>query len=220
MGHDATFRLYVEVDEVYNLACLSNTLPAWGNVNPIGARACYDEGKRCAETLVFDYVRQHRLAAKMVRIFNTYALGCTQTTDVWCRTSSRAAERRRNCDHRRRLQTQSFCYVDDLIDAIIRMMATGADETGPINIASPSEVTIRELAEAEIDLTNSRSEIVYRPAPPDDAKRRRPDVRRAAAILGWRPITTLRDGPKKTIVYFEGLLERNALSHAIGAGRA
>jgi UDP-glucuronate decarboxylase len=190
----------------------------WGNVNPIGARACYDEGKRCAETLVFDYVRQHKLAAKVVRIFNTYGPRMHPNDGrVVSNFVMSALKGQKLVIQGDGLQTRSFCYVDDLVDAMIRMMATGADETGPINIGSQSEVTIRELAEAVIELTNSRSQLVYRPAPADDPKRRRPDIRRAAAVLGWRPITPLREGLKKTITYFEDMLERGALPHAIGA---
>ena len=117
-------------------------------------------------------------------------------------------------------QTRSFCYVDDLIDAMVRMMATGPDETGPINIGSPSEITIRELAEAVITLTNSKSRLVYRSAPPDDPRRRRPDIRRAERVLGWCPTTSLQQGLKKTIAYFEDMLERDALPGMIGAGEA
>jgi UDP-glucuronate decarboxylase len=271
LRHDITFPLYVEVDEVYNLACPASpihyqfdpvqttktsvmgvinmlglakrlkikvlqastsevygdpevhpqTEDYWGNVNPIGARACYDEGKRCAETLVFDYVRQHKLAAKVVRIFNTYGPRMHPNDGRVVSNFIVSALTGQNIAiHGDGLQTRSFCYVDDLVDAMIRMMATGADETGPINIGSQSEVTIRELAQAVIELTNSRSQLIYRPAPADDPKRRQPDIRRAAAVLGWRPITPLREGLKKTIAYFEDMLERGALPHPIGASRA
>ncbi|RBP14137.1 UDP-glucuronate decarboxylase [Roseiarcus fermentans] len=181
----------------------------WGNVNPIGVRACYDEGKRCAESLVFDTVRQHRLPAKVVRIFNTY--GPRMHPDDGRVVSNFIVNALRGeaiAITGDGLQSRSFCFVDDLVEAMIRMMATGVDETGPINVGSPSETTIRELAEVVIELTNSKSKIVYRPARPDDPKRRRPDVRRAAEILGWRPTTPLREGLKRTIVYFEDLLER------------
>jgi UDP-glucuronate decarboxylase len=271
MRHDVTFPLYVEVDEVYNLACPASPIhyqfdpvqttktsvigvinalglakrlrikvlqastsevygdpevhpqreDYWGNVNPIGVRACYDEGKRCAETLVFDYVRQHKLAAKVVRIFNTYGPRMHPNDGrVVSNFILSALKGQKIVIHGDGLQTRSFCYVDDLIEAMIRMMATGADETGPINIGSQSEVTIRELAEAVIELTNSRSQLVYRPAPPDDPKRRRPDISRAAAVLDWRPVTPLREGLTKTIAYFEEMLDRGALPHAIGASRA
>jgi len=271
MRHDVTFPLYVEVDEIYNLACPASPVhyqfdpvqttktsvigainmlglakrlkvkflqastsevygdPSvhpqvesyWGNVNPIGARSCYDEGKRCAETLVFDYVRQHRLAAKVVRIFNTY--GPRMHPNDGRVVSNFIVQALRNQDltlYGDGRQTRSFCYVDDLIEALTRMMATAPSVTGPINIGNPSEFTIRELAELVVELTGSRSKLVFRPLPADDPKQRRPDISRAKAELGWRPTTPLREGLEKTIGYFEELLRQNDEPNDIGAGRA
>jgi len=271
MRHDVTFPLYVEVDEIYNLACPASPVhyqfdpvqttktsvigainmlglakrlkvkflqastsevygdPSvhpqvegyWGNVNPIGARSCYDEGKRCAETLVFDYVRQHRLAAKVVRIFNTY--GPRMHPNDGRVVSNFIVQALRNQDltlYGDGRQTRSFCYVDDLIEALTRMMATAPSVTGPINIGNPSEFTIRELAELVVELTGSRSKLVFRPLPADDPKQRRPDISRAEAELGWRPTTALREGLEKTIGYFEELLRQNDEPNDIGAGRA
>jgi UDP-glucuronate decarboxylase len=270
LRHDVTFPLYVEVDEIYNLACPASPIhyqfdpvqttktsvigainmlglakrlrikflqastsevygdPAvhpqtedyWGNVNPIGSRSCYDEGKRCAETLVFDYVRQHKLAAKVVRIFNTY--GPRMHPNDGRVVSNFIMQALRNQDitiYGDGQQTRSFCYVDDLVEAMIRMMATGPAETGPINIGNPAEFTIRQLAEMIVELTGSASKLVFRPLPSDDPKQRRPDISRAEAALGWRPAVPLREGLAKTIAYFDHLLRQNESQHDIGASR-
>ena len=270
MRHDVTFPLYVEVDEIYNLACPASpvhyqfdpvqttktsvigainmlglakrlrvkllqastsevygdpkihpqTEAYWGNVNPIGPRSCYDEGKRCAETLVFDYVRQHGLAAKVVRIFNTYGPRMHpndgRVVSNFIMQALRGEDITLYGDGR---QTRSFCYVDDLIEAMTRMMATGPEEAGPINIGNPGEFTIEQLGELVIELTGSKSKLVYRPLPSDDPKQRQPDISRAKAALGWEPKVELREGLTKTIAYFEDMLRNDALPFAIGASR-
>lgn len=257
LRHDVTFPLYVEVDEIYNLACPASPIhyqhdpvqttktsvigainmlglakrlkikllqastsevygdpivhpqpeEYWGNVNPIGFRACYDEGKRCAETLVFDYIRQHKLAAKVVRIFNTY--GPRMHPSDGRVVSNFIVQALKGDDitlYGDGGQTRSFCYVDDLIEAKIRMMATGPDVTGPINIGNPTEFTIRELAELVIEITGSRSKLVFQPLPADDPKQRQPNIEKAAKMLNWGPTIPLRDGLVKTIAYFDNLL--------------
>jgi UDP-glucuronate decarboxylase len=258
MRHDITFPLYVEVDEIYNLACpaspvhyqhdpvqttktsvhgainmlgLAKRVGAkilqastsevygdprehpqredyWGHVNPIGRRSCYDEGKRCAETLFFDYHRQHRLPIKVARIFNTYGprmhpydgrvvsnfiIQALTNEDITVYGDGR--------------QTRSFCYSDDLIDGLVLLMATGDDVTGPINLGNPGEIAIRELAEMIVELTGSRSRIVSRPLPVDDPRQRRPDIAKGKSLLGWEPKVSLRDGLKETIKYFRDLLQ-------------
>ena len=271
LRHDVTFPLYVEVDEIYNLACPASpvhyqfdpvqttktsvigainmlglakrlkikflqastsevygdpsvhpqTEAYWGNVNPIGSRSCYDEGKRCAETLVFDYIRQHRLAAKVVRIFNTY--GPRMHPNDGRVVSNFIMQALRGEDitiYGDGEQTRSFCYVDDLIEAMMRMMATPANVTGPINIGNPCEFTIRELAQLVIELTGAKSKLVTRPLPSDDPRQRRPDITRAGEVLNWRPATPLREGLKKTIAYFDALLRLDELPTDIGATRA
>jgi UDP-glucuronate decarboxylase len=271
MRHDVTFPLYVEVDEIYNLACPASpihyqfdpvqttktsvigainmlglakrlrikflqastsevygdpsvhpqTEEYWGNVNPIGSRSCYDEGKRCAETLVFDYVRQHKLAAKVVRIFNTY--GPRMHPNDGRVVSNFIMQALRNQDitlYGDGSQTRAFCYVDDLIEGFIRMMATGPSETGPINIGNPGEFTIRQLAEMVIELTGAKSKLVFRPLPSDDPKQRRPDISKAEAVLGWRPTVPLREGLAKTIRYFDDLLRDGSGPNDVGAGRS
>lgn len=258
MRHDVTFPLYVEVDEIYNLACpaspvhyqfdpvqttktsvigainmlgLAKRVKAkllqastseiygdptvhpqpeeyWGNVNPIGFRSCYDEGKRCAETIVFDYIRQHRLAAKVVRIFNTY--GPRMHPSDGRVVSNFVVQALKGEDitlFGDGSQTRSFCYVDDLVDAMIRMMNTGPKETGPINIGNPNEFTIRELAELVLKLTGSRSKLIFKPLPADDPKQRQPDIGKARAVLGWEPKIRLEQGLLKTIEYFDQLLK-------------
>jgi UDP-glucuronate decarboxylase len=270
LRHDVTFPLYVEVDEIYNLACPASpvhyqfdpvqttktsvlgainmlglakrlkikilqastsevygdpqvhpqTEEYWGHVNPIGLRSCYDEGKRCAETLFFDYVRQHKLAAKVVRIFNTY--GPRMHPNDGRVVSNFIVQALKGEDitlYGDGLQTRSFCYVDDLIDGFVRMMATGQEETGPMNIGNPSEFTIRELAALVLDLTGSSAKLVFRPLPSDDPKQRQPDIRRAEAALGWRPRIPLRDGLVKTIAYFEAAMSKDALQSNIGGQR-
>ena len=257
MRHDVTFPLYVEVDEIYNLACPASPIhyqrdpvqttktsvigainmlglakrvgarifqastsevygdpvlhpqpeSYWGNVNPIGSRSCYDEGKRCAETLFFDYRRQHGLQIKVGRIFNTYGPR-THPRDGRV-VSSFIVQALTGQDitvFGEGQQTRSFCYVDDLIDGFIRMMASPAEVTGPINLGNPGEFTIRDLAEQVIALTGSSSRIVHRPLPEDDPKQRRPDITKAKELLDWTPAVSLSDGLKRTIPYFEGLL--------------
>jgi UDP-glucuronate decarboxylase len=257
MRHDVTFPLYVEVDEIYNLACPASpvhyqfdpvqttktsvigainmlglakrlkvkilqsstsevygdpmvhpqTEDYWGNVNPIGFRSCYDEGKRCAETLFFDYRRQHKLQIKVVRIFNTY--GPRMHPNDGRVVSNFIVQALRGDDitiYGDGQQTRSFCYADDLVDAMMRMMATNEDVTGPVNIGNPGEFTIRQLAEMVIELTGSRSKIVSRPLPSDDPRQRRPDISQAHELLGWKPRTQLREGLEKTIAYFDAML--------------
>ncbi len=178
-----------------------------GNVNPLGPRACYDEGKRCAETLFFDYLRQHRVRIKVARIFNTYGprmhpndgrvvsnfiMQALQGHDITLYGDGR--------------QTRAFCYVDDLIEGLVRLMDTDDDVTGPLNIGNPHEITVRELAEATFRLTGTRSKIVSRPLPQDDPMQRCPDISRVQEFLGWTPQTALEDGLRETITYFKKLL--------------
>jgi len=255
--HDICFPLYVEVDEIYNLACpaspvhyqfdpvqttkvsvhgainmlgLAKRVKAkilqastsevygdptvhpqnevyWGNVNPIGLRSCYDEGKRCAETLFFDYRRQHGLPIKVARIFNTY--GPKMRPDDGRVVSNFILQALRNQDitvYGEGNQTRSFCYVDDLVNGLVRLMATPNEVTGPVNLGNPGEFTIRGLAELVISLTGSSSKIVYRPLPEDDPRQRCPDIGLAEKLLSWAPAVQLRDGLVKTIQYFEELL--------------
>ena len=255
--HDICFSLYVEVDEIFNLACpaspvhyqfdpvqttkvsvhgainmlgLAKRVKAkilqastseiygdptvhpqkegyWGNVNPIGPRSCYDEGKRCAETLFFDYRRQHQLAIKVARIFNTY--GPRMHPNDGRVVSNFIMQALRNQDitvYGEGTQTRAFCYVDDLVDGLIRLMDTSDNVTGPVNLGNPVEFTIRQLAELTIELTGSSSKIVHRPLPEDDPKQRRPDISLAQELLAWTPRVQLRDGLTNTIAYFEQLL--------------
>jgi UDP-glucuronate decarboxylase len=255
LRHDITFPLYVEVDEIYNLACpaspihyqfdpvqttktavhgainmlgLAKRVKAkilqastsevygdpqvhpqvesyWGRVNPVGVRSCYDEGKRCAETLFFDYWRQHRVPIKVVRIFNTYGprmhpndgrvvsnfiVQALQGEDITIYGDGR--------------QTRSFCYVDDLIEAIMRTMETASDFTGPLNIGNPAEFSVLELANQVIKLTGSKSKLSFKPLPTDDPKQRCPDISLATAATGWSPKMDLVEGLKRTIAYFKG----------------
>ena len=257
MRHDVTFPLYVEVDEIYNLACpaspvhyqfdpvqttktsvigainmlgLAKRTKAkilqastsevygdpdihpqpehyWGNVNPIGFRSCYDEGKRCAETLFFDYRRQHKMPTKVVRIFNTYGPNMHPHDGRVVSNFIVQALRGENITvYGEGLQTRSFCYVDDLVEAMMRMMGTGHDVTGPVNIGNPKEFTIRELAELVVELTGSRSKIVSARLPSDDPKQRKPDISLARQLLDWEPKTQLREGLQATIAYFDALL--------------
>ena len=256
MRHDVTFPLYVEVDEIYNLACpaspvhyqhdpvqttktsvhgainmlgLAKRLRAkilqastsevygdpvvhpqtedyWGNVNPIGFRSCYDEGKRCAETLFFDYHRQHRLRIKVARIFNTYGPRMhPQDGRVVSNFIMQALADEPITIYGEGSQTRSFCFVSDLIDGLVRLMDTGDDITGPMNIGNPVEMTIRELAEAVIELTGSRSHLVFEPLPKDDPVQRQPDIGFARRALGWEPRVGLREGLLATIAYFRDL---------------
>ena len=257
MRHDVTFPLYVEVDQVFNLACPASpihyqsdpvqttktsvhgainllglakrvgakilqastseiygdpefhpqTEDYWGRVNPIGLRSCYDEGKRCAETLFFDYHRQHALRIKVVRIFNTY--GPRMHPNDGRVVSNFIVQALRNEDitiYGDGSQTRSFCYVDDLINGLIAIMATENSFTGPINLGNPFECTVVELANKIINLTNSRSKIVFKPLPEDDPKQRRPDIGLAQSKLNWSPEIPLDDGLKQTIRYFNEYL--------------
>lgn len=253
MRHDVTFPLYVEVDEIYHLACpaspifyqrdpvqttktsvhgsinmlglakrtkakilLSSTSEVygdpqvhpqtedyWGNVNPIGIRSCYDEGKRCAETLFFDYRRQHDLGIKVARIFNTY--GPRMQPDDGRVVSNfivQALAGEPLTIYGDGSQTRSFCFIDDLVDGLMGLMATPHEVTGPINIGNPVEFTMIELAELVLELTRSSSTIDHRPLPQDDPTRRRPDIGQAQSVLGWEPRTRLREGLERTIAYF------------------
>ncbi|TCS70995.1 UDP-glucuronate decarboxylase [Sulfuritortus calidifontis] len=253
MRHDVTFPLYVEVDEIYNLACpaspihyqwdpvqttktsvhgainmlgLAKRVKAkilqastsevygdpevhpqredyWGRVNPIGFRACYDEGKRCAETLFFDYHRQHKLRIKVARLFNTYGPRMHPNDGrVVSNFIVQALRGEPITVYGDGSQTRSFCYVDDLIEALIRLMDSPDDFTGPVNLGNPGEFTIRELAEKVIALTGSRSQLVFHPLPPDDPVRRQPDIGLARKVLGWQPEVSLAEGLEKTIEYF------------------
>jgi UDP-glucuronate decarboxylase len=260
--HDVTFPLYIEVDQIYNLACpaspihyqhdpvqttktsvhgainmlgLAKRLRArilqastsevygdpsvhpqaedyWGHVNPIGPRSCYDEGKRCAETLFFDYWRQHRLQIKVARIFNTYGPRMHPNDGrVVSNFIVQALLGRDITVYGDGSQTRSFCYVDDLIDGLVRLMATRAEVTGPVNIGNPTEFSMLELATMVIDLTGSHSRIVHRPRPEDDPRQRRPDISRAQDLLDWKPRTMLKDGLARTITYFDQLLSDQKL---------
>ena len=243
MRHDICFPLYVEVDEIYNLACpaspihgainmlgLAKRLKAkimqastsevygdpevhpqkesyWGNVNPIGFRSCYDEGKRCAETLFFDYYRQHKLRIKVARIFNTYGPKMHPNDGrVVSNFIMQALQGKNITVYGDGNQTRSFCYVDDLIDGFIRLMDTPDDFTGPVNLGNPDEFTILELAEKIISLAGSRSKIIFKRLPEDDPSQRQPDIRLAGRKLKWKPRVKLDDGLKETIAYFRGLL--------------
>ena len=254
MRHDVTFPLYVETDEIYNLACpaspvhyqfdpvqttktsvhgainmlgLAKRVRAkifqastsevygdpevhpqvesyWGRVNPIGPRACYDEGKRCAETLFFDYHRQHNLSIKVARIFNTY--GPRMHPNDGRVVSNFIVQALRNDPvtiYGNGEQTRSFCYVDDLVEAFLRIMDTEDDFTGPVNFGNPNEFTIRELADAVIELTGSKSEIISRPLPADDPVQRQPDISIAREKLDWEATIQLEEGLQKTIAYFD-----------------
>ena len=179
----------------------------WGRVNPVGPRSCYDEGKRCAETLFFDYYRQHRLAIRVVRIFNTY--GPNMQPDDGRVVSNFVVQALRGEDltvYGDGSQTRSFCYVDDLVEALVRMMDNDAGDPGPVNLGNPRESTILEIAETVLRLTGSASRIVFRPLPVDDPRQRQPDIARARELLGWEPRTVLEDGLRKTIDYFRNSL--------------
>ncbi len=257
LRHDITFPLYVEVDEIYNLACPASPIhyqhdpvqttktsvmgainmlglakrlrikilqastsevygdptvhpqpeTYWGNVNPIGPRSCYDEGKRCAETLFFDYHRQLNLRIKVARIFNTY--GPRMHPNDGRVVSNFIVQALKGEDftvYGDGTQTRSFCYVDDMVDGFVKLMATGDELTGPVNLGNRNEFTIRELAEAVIELTGAKSRIVFKPLPADDPKQRQPDVALAREALGWEPVVQLRDGLLRTVEYFEALL--------------
>jgi UDP-glucuronate decarboxylase len=254
MRHDVTFPLYVEVDEIYNLACPASPVhyqhdPVqttktsvhgainmlglakrtrarilqastsevygdpevhpqpegyWGKVNPIGIRSCYDEGKRCAETLFFDYWRQHKLEIKVIRIFNTY--GPRMHPNDGRVVSNFIVQALKGEDitiFGDGSQTRSFCFVDDLIDGMIRMMESPAEFVGPVNLGNPGEFTMKELAQAVIAQTKSQSKLTHLPLPADDPKMRRPDIRLAQEVLGWSPKVQLTDGLQSTIEYFQ-----------------
>lgn len=180
----------------------------WGNVNPIGPRSCYDEGKRCAETLFFDYYRQHRVQIKVARIFNTYGPRMhPQDGRVVSNFIVQALQGRPITLYGDGQQTRSFCYVDDLVKGLIKLYDSGDDITGPINLGNPQEFTMRELAELVVELTGSKSELVYRPLPQDDPKQRKPVIDRAREDLDWQPSIALRDGLGKTIAYFDQVLK-------------
>jgi UDP-glucuronate decarboxylase len=253
LRHDITFPLYVEVDQIYNLACPASpihyqhdpvqttktsvhgainmlglakrlgckilqastsevygdpgvhpqTEEYWGNVNPIGPRSCYDEGKRCAETLFFDYFRQHRLPIKVARIFNTYG---PRMHPADGRVVSNFINQALNGEpimiYGDGGQTRSFCYVDDLIEGLIALMQSPADVTGPINLGNPVEFTIADLAQQVIAITGSNSALVHAELPPDDPRQRKPDIMKARTLLGWQPRTSLEEGLRNTIAYF------------------
>ena len=259
MRHDVTFPLYVEVDEIYNLACPASPIhyqfdpvqttktcvhgainmlglakrtqakilqastsevygdptvhpqpeDYWGHVNPLGTRACYDEGKRCAETLFFDYHRQHRLQIKVARIFNTY--GPKMHPRDGRVVSSFIVQALRNEPipvYGDGGQSRSFCYVDDMVDGLMALMQTGDSVTGPINLGNTTEFTVLHLAELVIELTGSKSQIKHQPLPADDPRRRQPDIGRAKERLGWEPTIALTEGLKNTISYFDDMISR------------
>jgi len=259
LRHDVTFPLYIEVDEIYNLACPASPIhyqldpvqttktsvhgainmlglakrvrakimqastsevygdpqihpqpeSYWGHVNPIGFRSCYDEGKRCAETLFFDYWRQHKLRIKVARIFNTY--GPRMHPNDGRVVSNFIMQALKGSDitiYGDGMQTRSFCYVDELVDGFIRLMGSPDDFTGPVNLGNPGEFTIKELAEKVVDMTGSKSRLVYKPLPHDDPTQRQPDITLAKEKLGWEPKIRLEDGLKKTIPYFDELLKK------------
>ena len=257
LRHDVTFPLYVEVDEIYNLACPASPVhyqfdpvqttktsvvgavnmlglakrthakilqastsevygdptvhpqpeSYWGHVNPLGPRACYDEGKRCAETLFFDYHRQHGVRIKVARIFNTY--GPHMRPDDGRVVSNFIVSALRGEElmlYGAGTQTRAFCYVDDMVDGLLRLMQSGDAVTGPVNLGNPHEISVRELAEQVVALTGSRARIVHRPLPQDDPRQRCPDISYARSLLGWQPGVPLEDGLQRTIRYFAALL--------------
>ncbi len=261
--HDVTFPLYVEVDQIYNLACPASPIhyqhdpvqttktsvhgainmlglakrlrakilqastsevygdPAvhpqtedyWGHVNPIGPRSCYDEGKRCAETLFFDYWRQHKLLIKVARIFNTYGPRMHPNDGrVVSNFIVQALLGRDITIYGDGTQTRSFCYVDDLIAGLVSLMDSQDNVIGPINLGNPKEFTMLELADAIIELTGSKSKVVHQPLPQDDPRQRQPDISKAKGMLAWEPRTPLREGLVKTIAYFDELLRAENLS--------
>jgi UDP-glucuronate decarboxylase len=265
LRHDVTFPLYVEVDEIYNLACpaspihyqhdpvqttktsvhgainmlgLAKRLRArifqastsevygdpelhpqpesyWGHVNPIGIRSCYDEGKRCAETLFFDYHRQHKLRVKVARIFNTYGPRMHPNDGrVVSNFIVQALKGEPITLYGNGMQSRSFCFVSDLIEAFVRLMNTPDTVTGPMNLGNGTEFTIAELARLVLDITGSKSKLVYSPLPADDPRQRKPDTTLAESTLGWRATTPLAEGLKLTVAYFDSLLSRPTRSRA------
>ncbi|WP_417432311.1 UDP-glucuronic acid decarboxylase family protein [Kiloniella sp.] len=266
MRHDVCFPLYVEVDEIYNLACPASpihyqhdpvqttktsvhgainmlglakrtnakilqastsevygdpevhpqTEDYWGNVNPIGIRSCYDEGKRCAETLFFDYWRQHQLRIKVLRIFNTYGPRMHPNDGrVVSNFVMQALQNDNITIYGDGTQTRSFCYRDDLIEAMILLMQTDDKVTGPINVGNPNEFTIKELAELVIELTGSKSKIIYKDLPQDDPTQRKPDISIATRDLSWSPKVQLKEGLQKTIEYFETVIKAEVQENKI-----
>jgi UDP-glucuronate decarboxylase len=260
--HDITFPLYLEVDEIYNLACPASPIhyqvdpvqttktsvhgainmlglakrlkikifqastsevygdPAVhpqpesyaGNVNPTGKRACYDEGKRCAETLFFDYWRQHGLPVKVARIFNTYGPNMHPYDGrVVSNFIVQALKNQSLTIYGQGEQTRSFCYVDDMIEGFVRLMNTPSDVTGPINLGNPQEFSIRDLAKMIIEMTGSKAKLDFRPLPDDDPRQRKPDISKAQKTMDWRPQVALKDGLVQTIEYFEQLLQKGAI---------
>jgi UDP-glucuronate decarboxylase len=258
MRHDVTFPLYVEVDEIYNLACpaspihyqldpvqttktsvhgainmlgLAKRVKArilqastsevygdpevhpqpesyWGKVNPVGVRSCYDEGKRCAETLFFDYRRQHKLKIKVARIFNTYGPRMHPNDGrVVSNFIVQALKGEPITIYGDGSQTRSFCYVDDLIDGLIRLMNTPDEVTGPVNLGNPVEFTMLNLCELVVKLTGSRSKVCFDSLPADDPKQRQPDISLASSVLNWKPSVPLEEGLKKTVKYFQEILK-------------
>jgi UDP-glucuronate decarboxylase len=258
LRHDVTFPLYIEIDEIYNLACPASpihyqydpvqttktsvhgainmlglakrvkakilqastsevygdptvhpqTEDYWGNVNPIGIRSCYDEGKRCAETLFFDYHRQHHLRIKVARIFNTYGPRMHPNDGrVVSNFIVQALSGKDISIFGDGQQTRSFCYVTDLVDGLIRLMESPDEVTGPINLGNPNEWTIKQLAEAVVDITKSSAKIDFQPLPSDDPRQRKPNIQLAAQLLGWEPHVPAYEGLKKTVEYFRSLLE-------------
>ena len=259
--HDVTFPLYIEVDQIYNMACPASpihyqfdpvqttktsvhgainmlglakrvkatilqastsevygdpevhpqTESYWGRVNPIGVRSCYDEGKRCAETLFFDYHRQHQLKVKVARIFNTYGPHMHPNDGrVVSNFIVQALKGEPITIYGEGQQTRSFCYVDDMVEGLIRLMNSPDETTGPVNLGNPVEFTILELAQKVITLTGSASELIYKPLPQDDPRQRKPDIALARETLQWEPSVELEDGLKNTITYFEQLLKESA----------
>lgn len=265
--HDVTFPIYLEIDQIYNLACPASPIhyqhdpvqttktsvhgainmlglakrvkakilqastsevygdPAvhpqtedyWGHVNPIGIRSCYDEGKRCAETLFFDYWRQHQLRIKVARIFNTY--GPRMHPNDGRVVSNFIVQALLGHDltiYGDGSQTRSFCYVDDLVDGLLRLMASPDSVAGPINIGNPVEYSMLQLATTVLELTGSRSKIAHRPLPQDDPRQRQPNITKAQELLGWQPVTPLKEGLSKTVAYFEDLLREPGIVDLIG----
>lgn len=268
--HDVTFPIYLEIDQIYNLACPASpihyqhdpvqttktsvhgainmlglakrvkakilqastsevygdpnvhpqTEEYWGHVNPIGIRSCYDEGKRCAETLFFDYWRQNKLRIKVARIFNTYGPRMHPNDGrVVSNFIVQALLGRDITIYGDGSQTRSFCYVDDLVDGLIRLMASPDSITGPINIGNPIEFSMLQLATTVLDLTGSGSQIVHRPLPQDDPRQRQPDITKAQDLLDWKPVTPLKEGLIKTIAYFEELLREPGIIKLLGASQ-
>jgi UDP-glucuronate decarboxylase len=214
--------LHASTSEVYGDPHVHpQTEDYWGHVNPIGPRSCYDEGQRCAETLFFDYWRQHKLEIKVARIFNTYGPRMHPNDGrVVSNFVVQALLGRDITIYGDGKQTRSFCYVDDLIDGLVRLMATPTEVTGPINVGNPAEVTILRLAKLVVELSNSQSRILFGPGSKDDPKQRRPDLSRAQQLLGWMPRTPLEKGLLKTIEYFEQLLRDDKLRVMLGAAES